>query len=226
MSGDGGGANNTNSNSGGTGDQDKETVSKADHQRALDDMMKFKKDLQTERETNSNLKTRLEALETEKKSSAGDFKSLYEQTKSQLEEKSQSYDKLKGNLVLTQKYSEVQKEVSKLGLKTEFIPMLEKENLDSLQFETTSQGRFIVHGADVFAQDFKKRFPSAFDTAKAPNINSGGGAGGGGNTDDNAEITPSMLFQCEQACKTKGDMAPYHAMLTKRLAQLAEKNKK
>lgn len=214
MPGEGSGAPNPNDPNGGAG-ADKDLVPKADHQRALDDMHKFKLSSQANEKLANDLKTRLEALEAKQKTESGDFKGLYEQTKAQLDTANAEKTKLKESVVLTQKHSAVQAEVMKLGLKPEFMPILEKESLDSVVFETTSQGRFLVTGADLFAQDFQKRFPSAFAAATPPVINNGGG----GTPPATGDWDAAKLFALEQECKTKKNMAPYNAAISEYLAQ-------
>jgi hypothetical protein len=211
MSGDGSGAPNPNPDpQGGAGG---ETVSKADHQRALDDMHKFKKlAVDTEKERN-DLKTRLEALERDKKTADGDFKGLYETTKARLDEIEAEKKKLKDSMVLTQKHSAVQSALVKAGFKSEFLPLLDKESFDEVVFEATSAGRFLVTGADIFVDQYRKRYPSAFEAAKPPIINTGGGSDGSAGGD--SDLTPGKLFTIEQECKKKGNMQPYYEAIKK-----------
>lgn len=175
--------NDPNANNGGAGGGDPkkdEVVPKADHQRALDDMHKFKKLASDAEKERNDLKTRLEALENAKKTEAGDFKGLYESTKAKLDEIEAEKKRLKDSMVLTQKHSAVQTALSKSGFKPEFMPLLDKETFDDVVFEMTNQGRMIVTGADNFVDQYRKKYPSAFEAAKAPVVNTGGGKDGGG----------------------------------------------
>lgn len=196
-----------------------ETVSKSDHQRVIDDMMKFKKNFNDTTKERDDLKARLEALEKAGKESSGDFKSLSEQYKTAADEWKSKYDGLKGSMVITEKHKAASSALLKAGMSPDALKILEKESFEDIEVEATSQGRFITHGVDLYVDKFKKEYPFAFPTAKPPTINMGGGSG---NTDSEA-LTPAKLFDIEVECRKKKDMKPYYEALKKYQEQKTKK---
>lgn len=190
-----------------------DTVPKADHQRVLDDMMKFKKNFNDAAKENGDLKARLEALEKTKSETTGDFKSLYEKEKIARDELNGKYEGLKSSMVLTEKYKAASAALIKAGMNPEAMKLLDKEDFNEIEVEATSQGRFIPHGVDLYVDKFKKEFPFAFQTGKPPTMNGGGGSGG--TTTSGEDVTPAKLFEIEQECKKKKDMKPYYEALEK-----------
>ncbi len=207
---------------GGDHDKDKKKViAPEDHERALSDLNKFKKERDDAKRAADDFKARLEALEKTKAESAGDFKSLYEQQKAANEEMKTKYEGLKSSMVLTQKHAAASSALAKAGLKPEFFQFLEKEEFTEMEVESTSQGRFLVHGSELLVDNWKKRFPSAFGSGTPPTFNGGGGGAGGAGED--GDLTPAKLFEIEQACKKKGDMKPYDQAYEKYVQQKKKK---
>jgi hypothetical protein len=197
-----------------------ESVSKADHQRVLDDMMKFKKNFNDTAKENEDLKARLEALEKAGKESSGDFKSLAEQYKNTADEWKGKYDGLKGSIVINEKHKAASQALLKAGMKADALKILEKEDFKDIEVEATTSGRFLVHGVDLFVDKFKKEYPFAFGTGEAPVVNTGGG---GSSNDHGDELTPKRLHEIEIECRKKNDMNPYYEAVKKYSAQKAKK---
>lgn len=213
----GGGAAGGNKDGGGGA----ETVAKADHDRALADLHKFKSEAKAKETELADLKARLEAIETEKKTSTGDFKSLYEQSQSSANEWKSKYEGLKGSMVITEKHKAATAALVKAGIHAEALSMLDHEKFEGMEVEATSQGRFIVHGADLFAESFKKKYAFAFGKGAPPVVNAGGGSGGGS---EGGDLNPTRLFEIEQECKKKGDMKPYREAVTRYMEQKRKAN--
>lgn len=206
-------------NGGANGDQDsgsKNVVAKEDHDRALSDLQRFKKQAQDVQKERDDFKARLEALEKQKTESSGDFKSLYEAQLEAYNELKGKNEALKGSMILSEKYKTASSALAKAGIAPEALKILDKEDFKDMEVEFTTQGRMLVHGAETFVDRFKKEYPFAFPTGKAPQINTGGGSSGAA---DAAELTASSLYELEKKCKAKGDMTEYNAAIQKYIEQ-------
>jgi hypothetical protein len=189
-----------------------ETVSKSDHQRALDDMIKYKKAASENEKVAADLKARLEALEKSKSESTGDFKTLYEQEKSARGELQGKYEGLKTSMVVTEKHKAASAALLKAGMSPEAMKILDREQFNEIEIEHTSQGRMITHGVDLYVDKFKKEYPFAFPAGKPPTLNNGGGTLP---VTDTEEMTPARLFEIEQECKKTKNMKPYYEAVEK-----------
>lgn len=205
---DGGAGDDDDGGDGGGGD---EPVSRADHQRAVNDMLRFKTKARSLESTVGDLQRQIEELRTKGDQGGGDgktdWKALYERTKGELETERTKGGELKTSVVYNERYRAVLPLLQEAGLRKDAVTLLDKETLDDLEIEATSNGRFIVHGAESYVDEFKKRYPYAFNQKKAPNVNAGGGRGGSGGT---GSWNPTKLYNLERECKRKGDMSPYH----------------
>jgi hypothetical protein len=188
-----------------------EMVPKAEYEKLQLDLKKFQTDSQKLAEQLTNTNKELLTLKKQQSESQGDFKSLYETEKAAREEWEQKHGKLKENLFFNEKYRAAQSAVVKAGMKTDALKILDSQTFEELQVETTSNGRFLVHGAETFAEKMKREYGFAFETPKAPNVN-----GGGGNPPPNndQELTAAYIVELE-----KKDPAKYKEMLPKYLAQ-------
>lgn len=180
-------------------------------------------ELKKERDARTKLENEIKEIKESKLKESNDYKALYEQEKTSKAELETRFSKLKENVTYNEKYKAVATELRKKGLKAEAESILEKESLDDVVVETTSEGRFLVHGADTFADTFKKRYGFAFETKKAPTTNGGGGNNSGGNNEGGDDvITGGDLYKIE---KEKGVKSPeYIAAFSKYKAQKIKKS--
>jgi len=181
------------------GNQNSKTVSWENHQRVLDDMHKFKKDL-------ASANTKLGDMESERLKATNDYKSLFEaeQTKRAAAEKER--DEISQWAVNTQRHTAVKAAAEKKGLRKEALPDLELLDMKSVKVEATSTGRFIVEGAEDFVNKTMTERPHWFGTVQPPIVNGGGNTGGGagGGT---GKLTPNDIVQAERDSK-RGKITP------------------
>ncbi len=182
----------------------------ADDKTIVDDksaeFAKLNADLETERKERATLKKELDAIKADKLKEKEDYKTLFEQSEASKKEIQEKHDGLKSKVVYNEKYKAVSAKLLESGLKKEAMKILDKESLDDVKVEFTSEGRINVLGADLFAEKFKKDFAFAFEQKKAPNVNGGGGGsgGGGGNeTSDDDLLTAENMFKLERSDKKK-----------------------
>lgn len=185
---------------------------------------KLANELKAEQAARAKLEAELKEIRDGKLKEQNDFKTLFEQEQANHKETQTRLTKLKENVQYNEKHKAVAKALRERGLKAEAETLLDKESLDGVRIETTSEGRFLVHGADTFADSFKKKFAFAFEEKKNPNVNGGGNGGGGGDGGggDDEPIDGAKLFKIE---KEKGRNSPeYKAAFEKFKAQKLKKS--
>lgn len=210
-----GGAQNPEKNddgSGGTGKGDEgKHVSRADHQRALDDMHRFKSEARKSQEKLDALAAEVAAAKAAKDHEAGNFKSLYEQSEAARIEEKKTTETLKRSVITSERARAAFPKLKAAGLRDDAHGLLDKlqTELEEIEVEATSSGRFICHGVDLFVEKVKKDYGFAFGSIKAPRTNSGGGSGGGGGGNGKRSWTPDDIVKLEREGKRKGDMTAY-----------------
>lgn len=171
------------------------TINPEDHKRALDDMHKFKNRWRESQDAMAKLQSELESFKKQQLTDKEDYKSLYEQQVEQNQNLKSSYDKLKGNLLHSERYRAVLPKLQQAGLRSEALKLIDAANLDDLPVEATSSGRFLVEGVDTFVEQFKQDYPFAFESKKPPRVDGGGGAT---NPGDDGKMTPAKLLEIEK----------------------------
>jgi len=188
-------------------------VNKADHERALKDMLKYKsamKDLEAKlNDYDAKLKAAEEA-ELQAEGKKDELLQRYKDQVSQLEGKNKS---LVDSFYTTKKHDAVLAECRKLGLTDAAEEDLSLIAFEGGDVERTDQGRVIVHGASDFAQELKKRKGHWFSSQQAPKIN----AGGARRDPEPSELTASYLYSLEKTDKKK-----FLELMPKYMAQRAK----
>lgn len=181
------GEENLNPNSPGAPDPDK--------QRAIEDLHRWKKEAKNLSSSVEQLKAQLAQSQNEKLREKENWKELAEKEAKRAEEAEGKYKGLYENLVRTQKYSAVRASALKAGLRPEAEADLELLPLDDVEFEVTSNNRFIVSKDKEVVENLKKSRPHWFGTEAPPVFNGGGGRGGTGGA---AEVTALDLYAIEK----------------------------
>lgn len=202
----------------GDGDQNQsqKTVSIEDHQRALQDLHKFKEDSRKSKDALAALQNEVATLRTKGAEEKGDFKSLYEQKNQELIAERQKAQEFKTSVLATQKIQTLEGTLKKLGLKPGSESVMDFADLEKMPHELTSKGRILVHGADELAADLKKNYPFAFSAPPPPDFN---GGGGGDNTlAGDSELTAEYMVELEtkDPAKYKQLFPRYVEMVKKR----------
>lgn len=180
------------SSGGNNGKETPKTVSWENHQRALGDLHKFKKQVE-------ELGTKLGDLESQSLKEKQDYKGLYEQSEQKRKAAEEEAKKVKGWAVSTHRFSEIKSEAMKAGLLPSAMNDLELLPMENVEVEVTSSGRFIVNGAKDFVESVKGERPHWFQKPGAPNVNGGGGGAPPGG--DGKELTPHDVYMAERNWK-------------------------
>lgn len=150
------------------------SINPSDHEKAINDLMKYKKASKAAMDELSQLKAELSKLKEGQALSQNNFKELYETTRQNLEIVQQEKTKLLTSLETTKKYDAVKEHALRSGLRSEAIDDLDRLELDAIEVERTDKGRIVVHGADLYVETLKKSKPHWFESKKTPGFNSGG----------------------------------------------------
>lgn len=170
-------------------------VSWENHQRALEDLHKFKKKV-------GELEMKLGDIESASLREKKDFETLYEQEKAKRAEAEAAAKKTLSWAQNTQRFNAVKQEAIALGLKKEAYGDLDLLDLDDVKVETTDSGRFIVHGAKERAERLKNERGYWFQTTTPPSVNAGGGGAPPAPT-GNKRLSKEDILKADEDLKRK-----------------------
>ena len=169
-------------------DKTGKTVSWDNHQRAINDMHRFKKEKR-------DLETKLGDLESERLKEKEDYKTLSERHEASSKEWQGKYEGLNSSLQNDRKYSAVRESAIKAGIRSEALDDLGRLELDGVELELTTNGRMLVHGADEYVEGLKKPKAHWFKDKKMPTVNTGGA---GVEPTSTEKLTASKLVELER----------------------------
>lgn len=209
--GDAGGAGGNTGGSQGGGQTDKEkadVVARADHERALADMQKYKaKAAKLEQERQAAAEARMKEQ--------NQFKELAELKEKEANDAKAEALALKNSFLNERKYSAVKSKCEALGLRPEALSDLEMLDLESVQIETTSTGKINVLNADKFAERLKTLKPHWFADKSAPNVTTTSPR----THDSGGVITPQDIVAAEREGRKAGDLSKYYDLQKRYLQQ-------
>jgi len=190
-------------------DQQSKPIDPNDHRRAIDDMMKYKKQARSTGDRLKTLETENEKLKTQHLKSQNNYKGLYEETSQRLKEQTERNQALHTSIINHARRESVLPRLHEMGLRKDAHNLFQMSDLDVIDVETTSAGNVIPVESSVqeFCQTFKNQFSYAFDDKRKPVVNSSGGANV---LNGKAHLTAQDVFKIERDCAKKGDMTPYH----------------
>jgi hypothetical protein len=159
------------------------------HKKTLDE-------LHATRSKTKELEDRLSKFETDQLTQQNNFKGLYERTKADLEKERERTQNLNKWAVNTQRFNEVKSLALQQGLLPKAVTDLERleEINEDVAVEVTSNGRFIVSGAESYVEKLKADRPHWFKTGGVPKVNSGGGGAPPGKS---KELSPQDVLKAE-----------------------------
>lgn len=153
--------------------QEEKLIKWDDHQRALEDLHKFKSSHKKLEKQLDDFKSKFKKQEEERLAKEENWKTLAEQRAEELNKTREQLDNYKSSFYTDKKYSAVETFALKAGIRNEAIEDLSRLDLDGVEIERTDQGRVIVHGAEEFIERLRKTRPFWFKSDKAPQINPG-----------------------------------------------------
>lgn len=190
-----------------------EFVPKADAERALNDMHKFKREAKEKEKKLEELSNKLKSMEEMSYKEREDYKTLYEKAKEENEELNQRYSGLKSDVYNNQRLSAVEKAAIKADIKDSALEDLQMRlattDADEIEVEATSSGRLMVNGAEDYIARIKDLKPHWFDDKNPSNINNNPG-----NYKKSGDYSADEIFQMR-----KKDPQRYQELMRKRLTK-------
>lgn len=175
-----------------------ETVSKAEFERALADMHKYKQQV---REMSQASQAEKERLMREQEN----WKGLAELKEQELNEHKEKLEAIQNSLVKREKFNALEKAARAAGIRDEAINDLEYFGMDKLQVETTSTGRVNVLGVEGAIANLKLSRPYMFGGQKTvvngnvPNVNNS----------DSGVVSEKDLIKLSNDARKSGDYTEY-----------------
>ena len=136
------------------------------------DMLRYKEELRAEREAREAIEAQLKAEEMKRLEKERNFEELYRKAREEADKYKKSAVEVKESYLNGLRSSAVETELSKLGIKAEYLAFAHQALDDGLvEVETTSAGNVNVLGAREFAEDFKSKYPDLFRQLGRPAVN-------------------------------------------------------
>jgi len=183
-----------------------EMVSKAELEKVLSDMHKFKAQVKEQQ-------VMLERANVEKLKATSDWKAVAEVKEQEADTAKREAEQLKAAFVNTQKLGSVREAALKAGLIASAVDDLDLLEYPEISVETTSTGRFNVLGADKAVQRLRTIRPHWFKS-NVPNVNAISP-----DVTSPGKITWEQIQKLEAEAKKSGNYAPYRDALLKFKAQ-------
>lgn len=139
------------------------------------DMFKYKRELQAERDAKAELERKLKQQEEDKLKTTNNYKKLYEQTLEEKKKVEGDFNELRGVIVEDRKFSAIKDAALKAGMRPEAVNDLRLFDSSDVILETTSEGNVNVLGAELMVENLKKKRPYLFTTTGAPPVNNSTG---------------------------------------------------
>jgi hypothetical protein len=149
-------------------------INQKDHEKALNDMMKYKKELATAKVELEKAKQAQTDIDRKIMREKGLDKELAQRLEKELNEERETNKRLKESFITTHKFSALREAAIKLGIRPEAESDLEMLSLDDLPHELTSSGRVLVNGVDEYVNTVKKTKPHWFTDGVQVKFNPGG----------------------------------------------------
>jgi len=176
-----------------------ETVSKAEFEKVLAEMHKYKGEAR-------DLTSASAAEKEQLLRAGGKWEEIATLKSKELEDANTRYTAIQKSLVDNKKFSALKDAAMKAGVRPEAMTDLELVSMDSLQVETTSTGRVNVLGVQAEIDRIKLTRPHWFGGAKTtinggiPSVNNPGGL-----------VTKEELIKLSVEAQKSGDYTAYHA---------------
>lgn len=181
-----------------------EVVSKAEFERVLADMHKYKSQA---RDMANKSRAEQEAILREK----GEWQKIAEMKEQEAKEVSERYSQLQESLVQSKKFEALKEEALKQGIRPEALLDLELVGMDGVQVEQTSLGRVNVLGVGDAINRIKATRPHWFGSGRTtvvgstPNVNNA----------PQGVVSNEELIKLSLQAKKSGDYTDYNKAFEK-----------
>lgn len=177
-------------------------VPKAELERVLQDMHKYKQQVKAYSE-------QLENAKMEKLKETNNWQEIAKVKEEEAVKAKEEADRLKSSFISEKKFSHIKEAALKQGLRTDAIQDLELLSFDDVLVETTSTGKINILGIDRYIQNLKMSRPHWFGSTKTV-VN-----GSIPSTTTHGTVTKQDLLKLSMEAQKSGDYTAYqNAMKT------------
>lgn len=199
------------------------TVSWENHQRAIDDMHKYKRTSKEKDEVIAKLQQQIGNTEDEKLRENEQWKQLAEKREAEALAAKEEAERSRKAFIESQKFGAVKNAAAAAGMID--LGDLEMLDLGDVETELTSNGRIIINGHDKFIERLKETRPHWFRKKQAPTINGGGGSGDSV-ASPSGPLTPQDVVKAERDAKMgRITQSEYHSIFNKYVEQKQQLSK-
>jgi hypothetical protein len=201
---DGGGDGGT-GDDGGTGNDGggKQTYTAQEYTAAQRDLHRFKEKARKAEADIATLRNQIAALEA-KGQSTGSAEEQLAAARKRAEEAEARTASLESSVTEGRRLQALLPALQKLGFRDDAQELLDMVDLNEIEIESTSKGRWTAHGVDAVARSVKERFPYAFGGGKVTGLNGGTAGGGSGGKGDGGTWTAQRVNELEVKLKREG----------------------
>ena len=177
-------------------------VSFKDHQRALQDLSRFKQEAAASAE-------KLKSMEMQKLKEAENWQEIARLKEQEAAEFKEKYQNTQNAIIRQKKMGAIEKFAQEAGMRKEALDDLSLYDWSDVEIETTSHGNINVLGAKEAIERFKMQKPFFFGR-KSISVNSETPG-----LETPSKVTVEDVLKAEKAARKSGDIAPYQALLKK-----------
>jgi len=177
------------------------------YERTKNHMHEYKRKFQESNAKLEELANKLTTLETERLEKSENYKELWEKEREQKESYVEKYNKFTKSVIEDKKMNAIREHAIKTGINDELIDLLGSFDTSDVLVETTSNGNFIVNGADTWIADLKNQRPSMFKRQSDPVVN---------NKTGNFDGQEKSYSPKEVVALQKSDPKLYNELITKK----------
>lgn len=189
-----------NQGDGGGTDPSQQTVSRAEFDKVMSELHKYKKQAK-------DYEQQLKAKEDEDLKKREEWKTLAEKRQEEVQKEKERADNLHEAYVRDRKNAALRDAAMKAGIRKEALEDLDLLEFDEVSVEPNSSGGLRVNGADQAIANLKTMKPHWFRKSGS-NVNASGPE-----VVDSKEVTLDDVMKAEEKAKKSGDYAPYQKLL-------------
>lgn len=180
--------------------EEQKTVDQKAYEKVKADMIKYKKEAQ-------EYKSKIQQEEERRLRESNDWKSLYERTKSELEERDSKLTAQEQSFLNEKKFSAIREVAMKAGIRTEAISDLELLSFEDVDVVKTETGRVEVRGHDRAIEMLRSKKPHWFGKSSS-NVNTNVP-----NVSKQGVVTEDELIKLSIKAQQTGDYSDYERKL-------------
>lgn len=156
-------------------EQEQKHVDYNTYERTKNDMHKFKRQFMEQQTKLEKMQAELEKAETEKLKNSENYKELWEKERQAKEDLKGKLSQFSSTVLEDKRRDAIKQELLKNNFDTDFLDIVDAFDTSDVLVETTSNGSFVVNGADTWVEALKSTKPKMFKQKVDPKVNNATG---------------------------------------------------